>query len=219
MNMRKATAHLCALHPLLRCSFLSNYGAQITRNGRIASRIEDLATWDAELTHRSRTCIDANHAFIAGLYYVLQGYEPARIKEMTLDFCKRAFIVPSVIQAVSGELPVLGHGWVLYALQHAFTFGLRTGSSFEEIMGEVTKLGYDTDTNCAVVGAMLGARSIIPNGMNYNTIYYCRPKTRPQKYWASSIMKYANGLQKLIYLAQLMNDVRANDQQLKAEGV
>lgn len=32
-------------------------------------------------------------------------------------------------------------------------------------------------------------------------------------------MKYANGLQKLIYLAQLMNDVRANDQQLKAEGV
>lgn len=210
---------LMRVAPVAALFFLSNYGAQITRNGRIASRIEDLATWDAELTHRSCTCIDANHAFIAGLYYALQGYEPARIKEMTLDFCKRAFIAPSVIQAVSGELPVLGHGWVLFALQHAFTFGLRTGSSFEEIMGEVTKLGYDTDTNCAVVGAMLGARSIIPNGMNYNTIYYCQPKTRPQKYWASSIMKYANGLQKLIYLAQLMNDVRANDQQLKAEGV
>lgn len=205
---------LMRVAPVAALFFLSN-----TRNGRIASRIEDLATWDAELTHRSRTCIDANHAFIAGLYYALQGYEPARIKEMTLDFCKRAFIVPSVIPAINDEIPVDGHGWVLNALRHAFTFGLRIGSSFEEIMGEVTKLGYDTDTNCAVVGAMLGARSIIPNGMNYNTIYYCQPKTRPQKYWASSIMKYANGLQKLIYLAQLMNGVRANDQQLKAEGV
>ena len=210
---------LMRVAPIAALFFLSNYGAQITRNGRIASRVEDLATWDAELTHRSRTCIDANHAFIAGLYYALQGYEPARIKEMTLDFCKRAFIVPSIIQAINDEIPVDGHGWALNALRHAFTFGLRTGSSFEEIMGEVTKLGYDTDTNCAVVGAMLGARSIIPNGMNYNTIYYCQPKTRPQKYWASSIMKYANGLQKLIYLAQLMNNVRANDQQLKAEGV
>lgn len=206
---------LMRVAPIAALFFLSNYGAQITRNGRIASRVEDLATWDAELTHRSRTCIDANHVFIAGLYYAMQGYEPARIKEMTLDFCKRAFIMPSITQAINDEIPLDGHGWVLNALRHAFTFGLRIGSSFEEIMGEVTKLGYDTDTNCAIVGAMLGARGIQPNAMNYNTIYYCRPEPRPQKYWASTIMKYANGLQTLIDLAQLMNKARANDKQLK----
>lgn len=206
---------LMRVAPVAALFFLSNYGAQITRNGRIASRIEDLATWDAELTHRSRTCIDANHAFIAGLYYALQGYEPARIKELTLDFCKRAFITPGVIRAINDEIPIEGHGWVLNALRHAFTFGLRDDSSFEKIMGEVTKLGYDTDTNCAVVGAMLGARGILPNTMNYNTIYYCRPKTRPQEYWASTIMMYAFGLQRLIALARLMDEARADDEQLK----
>lgn len=206
---------LMRVAPVAALFFLSNYGAQITRNGRIASRIEDLATWDAELTHRSRTCIDANHAFIAGLYYALQGYEPARIKELTLGFCKRAFITPGVIRAINDEIPIEGHGWVLNALRHAFTFGLRDDSSFEKIMGEVTKLGYDTDTNCAVVGAMLGARGILPNTMNYNTIYYCQPKTRPQEYWASTIMMYAFSLQRLIALAQLMDEARANDEQLK----
>lgn len=199
---------LMRVAPIAALFFLSDYGAQIIRNGRVASRIENLATWDAELTHRSRICIDANQAFIVGLYYAMQGYAPTRIKEMTLDFCQQAFIAPDVIKAVNGERQVDGSGWVLNGLQLAFTLGLSSTRSFERIMGKVTKLGFDTDTNCAIVGAMLGARGIRPNTMNYKTIYACKPANRPKKYWAASIIAYAQALQVLIHSAWLAQMAR-----------
>jgi len=49
----------------------------------------------------------------------------------------------------------MGFSWV--SLQIAF-YNLYNAKSYESGMREIIKLGGDTDTNCAITGAFLGAK-------------------------------------------------------------
>jgi hypothetical protein len=122
-----------------------------------------------------------------------------------LEEAKRSHVGPPVLDVLrdAAEKPPedydMKQGWVLIALQNAF-YELMHAGSLEEGVVQTVMQGGDTDTNAAIVGALLGAvygREAVP-AQWIRSVLSCRPlpesgtsHPRPAEFWPVDAMRLA----------------------------
>jgi ADP-ribosyl-[dinitrogen reductase] hydrolase len=159
---------------------------------------------DSALSHPHPVCRAACAAFAAAISVALAGAERSGMIETALRIAdaagSEAAPVGAVLrQAVAGVAPPdFQHhmGWVLIALQNAF-FHLAAGTAAEPALIETVSQGGDTDTNAAIIGALLGAadgRGSLPIRW-VMPVLTCRPdpglhplRPRPDEYWPDDLL-------------------------------
>lgn len=132
---------------------------------------------EATLTHPNKVCMDANAAYCLALAHLLKHHGDADgaiqcVKDWLhvmhppiQTWFNDAIALRSVSDYENKCVYNVGH------VKHAFTLAvacLNLKTPFQHGIHEVLKLGGDTDTNAAIVGAMLGALhgySAIPSSM------------------------------------------------------
>lgn len=143
---------------LMRVSPIAIFGAR-----RGDEWVAKAAMDDANLTHPHPACRHANAVFAVTLARAIRGEtDPRALYSQAQDYAARIDAHPVVRGALrdAEEGPPRDFsdklGWVRVALQNAFHV-LLTASSLEEGLVETVGRGGDTDTNAAIVGALLGA--------------------------------------------------------------
>jgi ADP-ribosylglycohydrolase len=181
-------------------------------DGRGATRdpvaVATAAREDAQLTHPHHVCQDASALFAVTLAAAIrQGLDPQQTHDYAVAWSQTQEVVVPVRLAL--EAAQLGapanletkQGWVLIALQNAFS-QLLHAPTFEEAVVATIRRGGDTDTNIcgALVGAVYG-RDAIPAQWQ-RTILTCRPmpgqslvkQPRPAVYWPVDALVLAERL-------------------------
>ncbi len=186
---------------LMRISPLGIFGA-----GR-PERAAEWARQDSNLTHPHAVCQDACAVFVTAVARAIQDGCDARA-------CWEAALASAHEDAVRAVLLVAPHappevyddgrqGWVLIALQNAFYQALHAPNVEEGLVDTVMR-GGDTDTNGAIVGALLGAihgRKGIPERWQRDVLA-CRPESgkveckhpRPPAFWPADALELAEDL-------------------------
>lgn len=120
----------------------------------------ELARLDALITHPHLACQDANAVFVVALKRaILGGGTPQEIYQHALQWAEQTQLTQSVLERLrqaAHTAPTEGKGWVLIGLQAAFYALLHHQNPSDAIHWAIS-LGHDTDTNAAIVGALLGA--------------------------------------------------------------
>ena len=119
------------------------------------------AILDAYITHPNCSCVEANVLYSRALVLSILGYEKESIMKH-LEAGIQHVTNPSLGQAITmgrKDMPedVPGKsGWVLIALHNAI-YRFMNCDSPEQAIRETALMGGDTDTNCAIAGALVGA--------------------------------------------------------------
>jgi fructose-1,6-bisphosphatase/inositol monophosphatase family enzyme/ADP-ribosylglycohydrolase len=170
------------------------------------SALAEMARADAGLTHLDPVPADANAAFSIALAHLVRTGESGEAAcDAALAWARAVEAAPAVIddleRASEGwtEPFTRNAGWVRIAFRNAFHHLLRT-ASFEEALVRTIGQGGDTDTNAAIVGALVGARDgrdAIPLRWR-RAVLSARPQhgrtARPQSWWAVEALALAEGL-------------------------
>lgn len=160
---------------------------------------------DAYLSHPAARCIEANRAFCAAISVGVAG----GTAEHMLGAAKQATLGDdfwSDIESRGGLNPPQDFfemmGWVDHAFRNAFS-ALIKGEEFQDAVVRTVRGGGDTDTNAAIVGALLGARdgiAAIPPQWR-ETVMACQPdqhaptdQPRPQTYWPSRVAMWVDAI-------------------------
>jgi ADP-ribosylglycohydrolase/fructose-1,6-bisphosphatase/inositol monophosphatase family enzyme len=169
----------------------------------------EIARADSGLTHPHPICRAACAAFAAAIAVGIAGGDRAAMLAAALDQCgtdDAAETLRADLRAArddgAPEDFMSKQGWVRIALRNAFAW-LAAGASVEDAIIATVARGGDTDTNGAIVGALLGAvdgRQGIPMRWR-RLILTCRPtlecgaKTpRPPVYWPDDALALAESL-------------------------
>ena len=172
---------------LMRSSPLGLFGVRLPRE-----ELGRLAAADSALSHPDPVCQAACAVFVTTIADAIRG--ETELYARALAF---AAGTPIIDDLRVDALPVSdgdNQGWVRIALQHAF-FHLRRGTPFEEALVTTVSHGGDTDTNAAIVGALLGAAqgvNAIPLRWR-ETVRDCLPQ-RPVEYRCSDLDELALAL-------------------------
>lgn len=147
------------------------------------ARVAEWARADAALTHPNPVCGDADVVFVTALAEAVARGTRGRA---LYDFALAAASAPGMSAALgtwlaeaAGPLPAdltSQMGWVRWAFTLAFHHVL-ADTPFEAALVDTIRRGGDTDTNAAIVGALLGAvqgREAIPAQWR-NRVMTCRP--------------------------------------------
>ena len=174
---------------------------------KAARRVFRLVQSECNQTHLSYTVIWATYIYVQAIRRSLEGSSPTDTYKMCVGMLSRLRrTTPEVEQVYSWisncddvwEQPNSNIGHCKVALQYAFSC-LKKELPFKEALNRVIRQGGDTDTNGAIVGALLGANqgiSGIPSKW-VDTIHYCQP-SRPEQYWCCNLEWEAEQLLKLI---------------------
>ncbi len=172
-----------------------------------AERAAEWARADSSITHPHPVCQDACAAFVAAIATAVgSGAGPADCLAAALRVVPPESPVREALERASaGEQPDNPHdkqGWVLIALQNAF-FQLLHASSLRDGVVATVMRGYDTDTNAAIAGALLGAvhgRAAVPADWR-RAVLSCRPVAearaahcRPVELWPVDALEIAEEL-------------------------
>ena len=161
---------------------------------------------DSGLTHPHEVCVDACGVFAAAIAEGIHSGDRDAMLRIAQAHARTGAVKDSLGQAVRGEAPEgyfgCKSGWVLLALQNAF-FHLQQGEAVEDALVATVGKGGDTDTNCAITGALLGAAdglSAIPSRWVL-PVQACRPhealdahNPRPMTYWPDDLAAIAEAL-------------------------
>ena len=176
------------------------------------ARAAAAARADSALTHPNPVCGDACAAYAAAIASGIAGGNRAAMLSAALAHASATHAVSparsAIERAAQGEAVLdfaSKQGWVLVALQNAF-FHLLHASDFEEALLATVAAGGDTDTNAAIVGALLGAalgiEAIPPRWVA--PVLACRPlaevdvaRPRPMDYWPDDLLEIAEALLRL----------------------
>jgi ADP-ribosylglycohydrolase len=179
---------------LMRISPLGIFGAF-----KSPSVVWDYAIKDTLLTHPHKVCQDTSCLFVLAISQAIRdGDTPFDIYRSVVALAKDHKCDPSVIlvlEEARANPPAdynKSRGWALIAFQNAF-WQLLNAPSYEEALVDTVGRGGDTDTNAAIVGALLGAvygLEAIPKRW-VETVLNCRPEKgkecvvhpRPEIYW------------------------------------
>lgn len=178
---------------LMRLAPLAIYGTGISEE-----ELCTIARQDAEITHANKTVSDINmlmalvmaQAIKTGcthqdLYeYLLERARTLRVEETILTLLETSSTEPPRICDGSTQ------GWVKIAFSLS-VFHLVNTTSFEDAVVRTIMRGGDTDTNGAIVGALMGSllgAENIPLQWR-GTVLSCKPDDlsptpRPERYWA-----------------------------------
>lgn len=137
----------------------------------------DFIEMDVKFTHVKQCVVNLVYAYCIIILSILKGYDNDTIYlklveiSNTLDDLKLAQLVECTITHPDVTKNI---GWdknafslVLYCLFNNF--------SFEHAIEYTLSLGGDTDTNAAIVGAVMGAKYGIDSVPNVDKIYNCKP--------------------------------------------
>jgi ADP-ribosylglycohydrolase len=170
----------------------------------------ELARRDAELTHAHPTCRDASAVFAAAIARaVATGMDGRALYEFAVRLAEAGRFDDDVRRcldgAARGNAEDFGRetGTVCITLQNAF-YQLLNAASVEAGMVDTVMRGWDTDTNAAVAGALLGAvygEAAIPARWR-EAVLACRPEAgrgavehpRPREYWPVDVPVLADEL-------------------------
>jgi ADP-ribosylglycohydrolase/fructose-1,6-bisphosphatase/inositol monophosphatase family enzyme len=167
-----------------------------------------LAAEDSALTHPNPVCVAACAAYAAAIATGVAGGSAdamLRAAEVYAGEGPGADAVRARLQAAFSGPPAdfeRHMGWVLTALQNAF-YHLAAGRDLKQAVVETVAHGGDTDTNAAIVGALLGAwrgQAAIPRQWRLSVLT-CRPQKesgsqqpRPMDFWPDDLLDLAEGL-------------------------
>lgn len=190
---------------LMRISPIGIFGAN--------HELHQVATWarqDAQLTHPHPVCLQANALFVMAISYVIRtGVGSQELFGHVEGWATGMNADQSVMDAIAGaEITpptdyIYQQGWVLIAFRNAL-WQLLHAPNLEEGVVDTVMRGGDTDTNAAIVGALLGAvygRNAIPNQWLQHLLN-CRPllgqphvlRPRPECFWPVDALQLAERL-------------------------
>jgi ADP-ribosylglycohydrolase/fructose-1,6-bisphosphatase/inositol monophosphatase family enzyme len=172
------------------------------------ARAAAAAMADSALSHPHPTCTIACGAYAAAIATGVDGgdrhamlHEAIRVAETDGG----GPVHDALRQAEAGDAPqdfMHDMGWVLLALRNAF-YHLAAGTDAETALIRTASAGGDTDTNAAIVGALLGAswgRAAFPPRWAMKVLT-CRPDVglpnhhpRPEEYWPDDLIDLAEAL-------------------------
>lgn len=148
---------------LMRVSPLAVYHSGMIKNND-APDLTELFTdseLDARLTHPNSSCVAANRIFVEALALAILGFEREDIYSRV---CRTANVIgdPALTLCLLDskekepeDIPGKS-GWVLLSLHNAF-YRLLHSNDPEQAICETAYMGGDTDTTCAIAGALAGA--------------------------------------------------------------
>lgn len=129
-----------------------------------AEALEDAARKEASLTHPNAACLDANAIYLYALAGLIrdEASPPQLLREARSLASKGRFgpLVGEILEAASKGPPsdvFTQMGWLKHGMHFAF-HALVHAEDFVSGIQSVIRAGGDTDTNAAIVGAILGAR-------------------------------------------------------------
>ncbi|KAG1664748.1 hypothetical protein FOA52_004756 [Chlamydomonas sp. UWO 241] len=145
---------------LMRCAPIAVWGCRLPAEG-----IAEAARTDARLSHPSDVCQDASAAYVVALAHLITHPEDASgaLAAATSACARNPCVTRWLCEESAAAWPPLGPGGALHCAGHArwgfvLAFGaLRSGASFADALRATLLAGGDTDTNAAIVGAMVGA--------------------------------------------------------------
>ncbi|KAL3984664.1 ADP-ribosylglycohydrolase family protein [Acanthocheilonema viteae] len=131
-------------------------------------RVEEMVRTDCSLTHCEEDAKQAVFSYVIAIRHLLNGNSNKEAFEVALKSTKSMRIREHLLTAQEKPVPVnIGDqfvngdgkamGYIGVALQSAF-YELLHGISFTKSLVDAISRGGDTDTNGAIVGALLGAR-------------------------------------------------------------
>jgi ADP-ribosylglycohydrolase len=146
---------------------------------------------DARLSHPGEVTVDANSVYVYALTHLLLGTSPSEtIKYIEVISKKRCQTVKKWVD--ESKLDVLPNfkenaGHVRYAFVASLWFLRRPDIGFEESLKIVLMNGGDTDTNAAIVGAMVACYQPIPSIMrerllSFDCVNPVKGIQRPKEY-------------------------------------
>ncbi|KAM3717885.1 ADP-ribosyl-[dinitrogen reductase] glycohydrolase [Dirofilaria immitis] len=149
---------------LMRISPLAIYSVNIIS----IPRIEEMVRADCSLTHYEEDTKQAVFSYVLAVRDLLNGKSNKEAFETALNATQSARIRGHLLTAQEKPIPInIGDqfvdgdgkamGYVGVALQNAF-YELLHGTSFAKSLTDAISRGGDTDTNAAIVGALLGAQ-------------------------------------------------------------
>ena len=160
---------------------------------------------DSRLSHPNEVCVDACGVYAAAITEGIRTGDRDTMLQIARDYARTEEVAAVLALAEEGGEPEdywSDMGWVLIALQNAFC-RLRRGENVEAALVATVGKGGDTDTNDAIVGALLGAadglramphRWVVP-------VLACRPhhalgakRPRPMRYWPDDLAALAEAL-------------------------
>jgi len=143
---------------LMRITPLCVWTSKLTKEEIIKAVRED-----TRLTHPNKTAQNVSIAYVYTINHLLN--HPGESKQ-AYQKCKSLVIndlkdkdIEGWLQELEGEILPPAHekiGWVKIAFLYSLHF-MRKSVSYEDAMVEMLRQGGDTDTNCCIVGGMLGA--------------------------------------------------------------
>lgn len=166
----------------------------------------EIARTDSGLTHPHPICRAACAGFAAAIAVGIAGGDRSAMMAAAMDHCgtdEDAETIRADLRAARDDGPpedfMSQQGWVRIALRNAFA-RLASGASVEEGIIATVACGGDTDTNGAIVGALLGAvdgRDGLPMRWR-RLILTCRPthegganRPRSPVYWPDDALALA----------------------------
>uniref|UniRef100_A0A915Q1H0 ADP-ribosylhydrolase ARH3 n=1 Tax=Setaria digitata TaxID=48799 RepID=A0A915Q1H0_9BILA len=149
---------------LMRISPLAIYSSNCSMS---VQRIEEMARADCSLTHCEEDTKQAVFSYVLAIRGLLNGKSNKEAFEIALNATQSTRIRGHLLTAQEKPIPVnIGDqfvngdgkamGYIGVALQSAF-YELLHSTSFAKSLTDVISRGGDTDTNAAIVGALLGA--------------------------------------------------------------
>jgi ADP-ribosyl-[dinitrogen reductase] hydrolase len=155
---------------LMRATAIATWLAQ--QDEPLIQHIECAAKADAELSHPSLVCQEANAIYVLAVTCLLLNHTPEdTLKELddyvqtkvTSEKVKRWFLEESLdISNLNCQINI---GHVRYGFVMAMYFLRHPEITYEEAIFQTLLKGGDTDTNAAIVGGLVGCYSMPPDYM------------------------------------------------------
>uniref|UniRef100_A0A914ZRF9 ADP-ribosylhydrolase ARH3 n=1 Tax=Parascaris univalens TaxID=6257 RepID=A0A914ZRF9_PARUN len=131
-------------------------------------RMKEVVQAECRLTHHEAVCVDATTSYVAAVRSLISEHAPEEAYEMAMEIC-HSETVKDILKCSKNEpIPVKAKGTLIkgdtammgyigVALQSAFYEMLHASSFYNGVLSAIAR-GGDTDTNGAIVAAILGAR-------------------------------------------------------------
>lgn len=160
---------------------------------------------DCKLTNPNPICIEATLIYVELLNTILLNKNIDNYIKKCIKKCKQQQIKDAILDGQKRKKRdiTVNKGWILHALYTVFYALSSKNNTYESIISEVINLGGDTDTNGAIVGAVIGSMigfsemsKETKTKQNLKIIFDCDTDDgdmkRPQKYKIDNIQKIIN---------------------------
>jgi ADP-ribosylglycohydrolase len=157
-----------------------------------------IAMKDAQISHPNIICQEVNAIYCIAIYLLLNGNTPVNTIKV-LDTYINIYITSAKVKQWYFEESIdisfldckTNCGHVRYGFVLAIYFLRNSNISYEDAIISVLMKGGDTDTNCAIVGGLVGTYQDIPDNMIYSVMNFdccIEGRIRPKEYGVKYVL-------------------------------